>query len=134
LPDIPVRAGNPAKKFTRPFKAIPVYLEEPIGATGESYTQYRKNVLTLLEMTKRNTENKKTVPVPKNPPSPQRSPSTEGTASNGMDAACLLKRKKNNAAAKRARYLRRAKEDEFAIRVALLGARKQGIEMSAYAL
>jgi hypothetical protein len=120
LPDIPVRAGNPAKKFTRPFKAIPVHLEEPIGATGESYTQYRKNVLTLLETANRNIENKKTAPVPKNPPSPQQSPSTEGSASNGKDAAYLLKRKKNNAAAKRSRDLRRAKEDELAIRVSYL--------------
>jgi hypothetical protein len=66
LPDIPVTAGNPAKNFTRPFKAIPVHLEEPSGATGESYTQYRKRVLSFLEAAKRNNEIKKSAPVPKN--------------------------------------------------------------------
>jgi hypothetical protein len=120
LSDIPVTAGNPAKKFTRPFKAIPVHLEDPSGTTGESYTQYRKRVLTFLEAAKRNNEIKKGAPVPKNSPSPQCSPSTEGIPSNGKDAAYLLKRKKNNAAAKRSRDLRRAKEDELAIRVSYL--------------
>jgi hypothetical protein len=95
-------------------------LEEPSGATGESYTQYRKRVLAFLEAAKRNNEIKKSAPVPKNSPSPQPSPSTEGTPSNGKDAAYLLKRKKNNAAAKRSRDLRRAKEDELAIRVSYL--------------
>ncbi|PNF15245.1 hypothetical protein B7P43_G00984 [Cryptotermes secundus] len=120
LPDMPVTAGNPAKKFTRPFNAIPVHLEEPSGATGESYTEYRNRVLAFLEAAKRNGESKKSAPVPKHTPSPQQSPSTEGTPSNGKDAAYLLKRKKNNAAAKRSRDLRRAKEDELAIRVSYL--------------
>jgi hypothetical protein len=120
LSDIPVTGGSAAKKFTRPFKAIPVHLEEPSGATGESYTQYRKRVLTFLEAAKRSSESKKSAPVPKNMPSPQESPTTEGTPSNGKDAAYLLKRKKNNAAAKRSRDLRRAKEDELAIRVSFL--------------
>jgi hypothetical protein len=57
--------------------------------------------LAFLEATKRNSERKKSAPVPKNMPCPQQSPSTEGTPSNGKDAAYLLKRKKNNAAAKR---------------------------------
>jgi hypothetical protein len=120
LSDIPVTAGNPTKKFTRPFKAIPIHLEEPSGAMGESYTQYRKRVLAFLEAAKRSNEIKKKAPVPKKSHSPQCSPSTEGTPSNGNDAAYLLKRKKNNAAAKRSRDLRRAKEDDLAIRVSYL--------------
>jgi hypothetical protein len=120
LPDMPVTAGNPAKKFTRPFKAIPVHLEEPSGATGESYTQYRNRVFACLEAAKKNGESKKSAPASKHTPSSQQSPSTEGTSSNGKDAAYLLKRKKNNAAAKRSRDLRRAKEDELAIRVSYL--------------
>jgi hypothetical protein len=120
LPDIPVTAGNPTKKFTRPFKAIPVHLEEPSGATGESYTQYRNRVLAVLEAANKNIESKKSTPVSKDTRSPQQSPSTEESPSNGKDAAYLLKRKKNNAAAKRSRDLRRAKEDELAIRVSYL--------------
>jgi hypothetical protein len=108
---MPVTAGNPAKKFTRPFKAIPVHLEEPSGATGESHMQYRNRVMAFLAAPKRNSENRM---------SPQHSPSTEETPSNGKDAAYLLKWKKNNAAAKRSRDLRRTKEDELAIRVSYL--------------
>jgi hypothetical protein len=120
LPGIPIPAGNPAKKFSRPFKALPLNLEEPSVVMSESYTEFRQKVLNCLQMAKRSSENKKSAPVPKHTPSPQPSSSTEGTLSNGRDAAYLLKRKKNNAAAKRSRDLRRAKEDELAIRVSYL--------------
>jgi len=112
---------NQAKKHARPFKAISLNFKHTSAVNDEHYRVYRQQMLEHIKAEKRSSENKKNHSVTKRSSSPQSSPSSsEGNPANAKDAAYLEKRRKNNAAAKRSRDARRAKEDELAIRTAYL--------------
>jgi Basic region leucine zipper. len=112
---------NQTKKHARPFKAISLNFKHTSAVNDEHYRVYRQQMLEHIKAEKRSSENKKSHSVTKRSSSPQSSSSSsEGNPANGKDAAYLEKRRKNNAAAKRSRDARRAKEDELAIRTAYL--------------
>lgn len=112
---------NQAKKHARPFKAISLNFKHTSAVNDEHYRVYRRQMLEHIKAEKRSSENKKNHSVTKRSSSPQSSSSSsEGNPANAKDAAYLEKRRKNNAAAKRSRDARRAKEDELAIRTAYL--------------
>lgn len=115
---------NQAKKHARPFKAISFKFKHARTVHDENYRLYRQQMLEHIKAEKRSSENKKIHPSTKHSSScsqsPSSSPSSEVTPQNAKDAAYLEKRRKNNAAAKRSRDARRAKEDELAIRTAYL--------------
>lgn len=111
---------NQTKKHARPFKAISLNFKHTSAVNDEHYRMYRQQMLEHIKAEKRSSENKKHHSVTKRSSSPQSSSSSEGNPANPKDAAYLEKRRKNNAAAKRSRDARRAKEDELAIRTAYL--------------
>jgi bZIP factor len=114
-------ADNQAKKHARPFKAISLNLKHGSPVNDEHYRVYRQKMLEHIKAEKGSSENKKNHSVTKHSSSSQpSSSSSEVNPANAKDAAYMEKRRKNNAAAKRSRDARRAKEDELAIRTAYL--------------
>lgn len=102
----------------RPFK---VYPKDPLVLSAgdkdnsDAYNTFRDNVLKHIKNPEKESTNSKM----------RRTPNPTGTYMSSIDddeknRAYLEKRRKNNAAAKRSRDARRAKEDELAIRAAFL--------------
>lgn len=114
---------NQAKKHKRPFKAMSLNLTHASTVNDENFKVYRQQMLEHLKAEKKSSDNKKIHCGTKRPSSSQPSSSSspsEVNPADAKDAAYLEKRKKNNAAAKRSRDARRAKEDELAIWAAFL--------------
>lgn len=120
FPDLrPSTPGN--KKTIRPFKAYPLMttaymtFRQYDEQSNMTYDAFRKKMLEHVKRQNTSTTNSKM----------RRTINRSGSPTNNVDekdAAYWERRKKNNQAAKRSRDLRRAKEDELAIRTAYLEA------------
>lgn len=107
---VPATQSEMLKKSIRPFKAYPKDSSYVGKEYSEKYAKFRDQ---LMQTVKKVNEAPNSRMRRRN-----KSPSTPNGIVEDKDAAYWERRKKNNAAAKRSRDARRAKEDELAITAA----------------